>query len=67
MQFRIPLTDLYAAPGFLDPSGDASPMLDASRVATLYSFLPTDTSFAVTDDALVITRGLPKKAPRRGD
>lgn len=38
MQLRIPLTDLYAAPGFLDLGGDAAPMLDAARVATIYSF-----------------------------
>lgn len=61
MQLRIPLTDLYAAPGFLDPSGDAAPMLDAARVATLYAFLPADTAFTLTDDALVITRPDPAK------
>lgn len=49
MQLRIPLTDLYAAPGFLDPSGDAAPMLDAARVATLYTFLPADTAFTLSE------------------
>ena len=47
MQLRILLTDLCAAPGFLDPSGDAAPVLDAAPVATLYSFLPADTSFTL--------------------
>ena len=56
MQLRIPLIDLYAAPGFLDPIEEAASLLDAGRVAALYSFLPSDTSFTLTDDTLVITR-----------
>ena len=47
MQLRIPLTDLYAAPGFLDVGGDAAPVLDAVRVSALYGFLPSDTTFTL--------------------
>ena len=61
MQLSITLNDLYAAPGFLEPVGDAAPTLDAARVATLYSFLPADTSFDLTEDALVISRPTPTK------
>ena len=63
MQLRIPLNDLYAAPGFLDPVGDAAPMLDAARVATLYSFIPPSTTFSLTDDALLI--GVPDPEKKR--
>jgi hypothetical protein len=36
MQLRIPLTDLYAAPGFLDASGETAPVLNAARISPLY-------------------------------
>jgi len=64
MQLRIPLTDLYAAPGFLDAAGEAL-VLDSPRLATLYSFLPTDTTFTLTEDHLVIAR--PDLAKKRMD
>jgi hypothetical protein len=66
MQLRIPLNDLYAAPGFLGPVEDDAPTSDAARVATLYSFLPADSSFELTDDTLVISRPNPTKK-RLGD
>jgi hypothetical protein len=58
--------DLYAALGFLGPVEDAAPTLGVARVAMLYSFLPADTSFELTDDALVISRPNPTKK-RLGD
>src|SRR4051812_17148330 len=64
MQLRIQLTDLYAAPGFLDAGGEAL-VLDAARLATLYAFLPSETSFTLTDDQLVIIR--PDPAKKRTD
>lgn len=45
MQLRIPVTDLYAAPGFVGPEGDLA--LDATRLAELYSFLPAGSSSAL--------------------
>jgi Flp pilus assembly protein TadD len=53
MQQRIPLTDLYAAPGFVGPEGDVA--LNAVRLAELYSFLPPDTSSVVEGEHLVVT------------
>ncbi len=62
MQLRIPLTDLNAAPGFLDASGDTGSGLDAERVAALYSFLPADTAFSLEAESLIISRpDLPQK------
>jgi tetratricopeptide (TPR) repeat protein len=54
MQHRIKLADLYAAPGFIDPTDGTAPSLDDGRVAALYAFLPKGISFAVTPDELVI-------------
>jgi hypothetical protein len=56
MQLRIPLIDLYAAPGFLDASGETAPVLDAARISQLYSFLPPHTSFALDSESLVVSR-----------
>jgi len=56
MQLRIQLTDLSAAPGFFDGAGDAAPILNAERVAQIYSFFPADADFTLTDDHLVIAR-----------
>lgn len=56
MEHRIKLADLYAAPGFIDPTAGAAPSLDDGRVAALYSFLPKETVFTVTPDELIIAR-----------
>jgi tetratricopeptide (TPR) repeat protein len=53
MQLRIPVTDLYAAPGFVGPEGDVA--LNAMRLAELYSFLPLGTSSVVEGEHLVVT------------
>jgi Flp pilus assembly protein TadD len=53
MQLRIPLPDLYAAPGFVGPEGDVA--LNATRLAELYSFLPPGTTTVVEGEALVVT------------
>jgi hypothetical protein len=55
MQLRVPLTDLYAAPGFIDPAGDTALAMSAERVAMMYSFLPAGTKFELMDDCLIIT------------
>lgn len=56
MELRIPLADLSAAPGFFDPGADSARGLDTSQTAVLYSFLPPDTTFALSCETLVITR-----------
>ncbi len=62
MQRRIQLTDLYAAPGFLDASGDAGSGLDSERVAALYSFLPAYTALSLEAESVIISRpDLPQK------
>ena len=55
MQLRVPLTDLYAAPGFIDPAGESALAMSAERVATMYSFLPAGTKFELMEDCLIIT------------
>ena len=61
MQLRLALTDIYAAPGFFDPTAEAPLLLDEPRARELYGFLPSTASFEVTDTELIIS--LPDVAP----
>lgn len=61
MQLRLALTDVYAAPGFFDPTGDLPLNLDEARARELYSFLPSATSLQVTDTELILS--LPAVSP----
>jgi hypothetical protein len=64
MPLRIPLINLFSAPGFLDPSGDAPPVMNDECAAKLYSFLPAGTKFLLEDDCLNITCPDPGKSKR---
>jgi len=62
MQLSVPLADLHAAPGFLDPIREAAGAFDLTRAAELYAFLPAGTAFDLKDDRLIITCPDPGKA-----